>query len=223
MSIANSSLLPYKIIDSNESPGRRLFFTGRGWEQKRLKSGDYAFRTYNGFDVGIELKLMPDFLKSLTERLPRQLHDMLEDYYLVTLMIVGSWEESNGFLIAGNETTSFTWSFVWNFLQTWQDQGISIQLCHDENHACERILSLCGYYQKVIHTGGYTRRYIGDARVMALTACNGIGEEIAKNLMKHFGTLSAVATASSGDLSKVEGMGPKRVTELISHFHFKGI
>lgn len=212
--------LSIATVDSNESPFRRNFFLSRKWQQRQLNSGDYTFYTQDGSSVGIELKLMPDFISSLFERLPRQLHDMLQDYNISILMLVGPWEMSAGQFTSNGNVTNYTWGMVWNFLRTWQDRGITLELCHDELHACNRICEIRSYYAKAIHTGAFINRSsCSDPRIAALTACKGMGEKTAQSLLNKFSNLEGIVLAKENDIVETPGIGPKMAKRIYEFLH----
>ena len=146
---------------------------------------------------------------------------MLQDYDISILMIVGPWEMVNGkFATNGGDVTGYTWSMVWNFLRTWQDRGVTLELCHDENHALNRICEIRSYYAKAIHTGAYvSRSSVSDQRIVALTACKGVGEKTAKDLLDKFKSLQEIVTVSQEQLSSVSGIGPKTAKKIYDFLH----
>jgi ERCC4-type nuclease len=146
---------------------------------------------------------------------------MLQDYNISILMIVGSWEMVNGkFTTNGGMITGYTWGMVWNFLRTWQDRGITLELCHDENHAMNRICELYSYYSKSIHTGAYlARSSSGDSRITALTACKGVGEKTATDLLNQFKSLKEIVLASQEQITSVSGIGPKTAKKIYDFLH----
>lgn len=205
---------PY--VDSNESSQRRAFFLSKGWEQKQLNSADYAFMTKSEDSVGIEFKSFGDFLNSVFTRLPEQLHRMIEDYDIRILLVVGDLTQES----LSNGSISYSNQGIWNALRTWQDRGITLELCSTEYKACQRILSLQEYYSKVVHTGGFRGTSSGlGPKVAALAACRGVGPVTAQALLDKFSTLDKVANASTEDLMTVPGVGLKMTQKIWQHFH----
>ena len=204
------------IVDSNEPDIIRTKLLELGWTQGRLGSADYFMHTGDFKRVGIERKAVPDLLSSLGDRLAKQLSNMLDYYDFSILMIEGSLRNVNGNMYTARGASQWTWDAVWNFLQTWQMRGVTIQLSADEGQTIHRITNLFAYYQKPAHTGGYTRRQVGDARVLAFPS--GVGEKTAIALLKRFGSLRAIANARIDDLHECEGVGVKRAEAIAIHF-----
>ena len=204
------------IVDSNEPDSIRTKLLELGWTQGRLGSADYFMHSGDFKRIGIERKSVPDLLSSLGDRLSKQLASMTEYYDVSILLIEGSLRSINGQMYTARGIQQWTWDAIWNFLQTWQMRGVTIQLSADEGQTVHRIANLFAYYQKSSHTGGYTRRQVGDARVLAFPS--GVGEKTAIALLKRFGSLRAVANAKIGELNECEGVGPKRAEAIVIHF-----
>lgn len=204
------------IVDSNEPESIRTKLLEYGWTQGRLSTGDYFMHSGDFKKVGIERKSVLDLMSSLGDRLAGQLARMLDYYDVSVLMIEGSLRNINGQMYTARGIEQWTWDAVWNFLQTWQMRGVSLQLTADEGQTVHRIVNLFAYYQKPSHTGGYTRRQVGDARVLAFP--NGVGEKTAMAILKQFGSLRAVANAKISELVECDGVGPKRAESIAIHF-----
>jgi ERCC4-type nuclease len=205
-----------RIVDDRELQSRRLALVELGWTQGRLAVGDYFMHTGDFKRVGIEHKTVEDLMSSLGDRLAKQLANMLDYYDFSILMISGSLRSVNGQFYTNRGMQNWTWDALWNFLQTWQMRGVTVQLTADEGQTVHRIANLFAYYQKPSHTGGYTRRQVGDARVLAFPS--GVGEKTAIGLLKQFGSLRAVANARIDDLLKCDGVGAKRAESIAIHF-----
>jgi ERCC4-type nuclease len=205
-----------RIVDSNEPESIRVKMLELGWTQGRLSSADYFMHTGDFKRVGVERKAVPDLLASLGDRLATQLAAMLDYYDVSILMIEGSLRNVNGQMYTARGIEQWSWDALWNFLQTWQMRGVTLQLSADEGQTVHRIANLFAYYQKATHTGGYTRRQVGDARILAFPS--GVGEKTATGILKQFGSLRAVANARIDDLLGCEGVGPKRAEAIAVHF-----
>jgi ERCC4-type nuclease len=206
-----------KIVDSNEPEIIRNFLKKTGWEQSRLNSADYAFMTVEGQSVGIERKTVADLVSSMQGRLPLQFYKQLEDYQINILLIEGHWG-----LVAKNITSmgqvyNVTWEQVWNFIRTWQDKGITVEVTIDMGHTVERVEQIYNYYQKPGHSGGIDRTTSGDSRLIALQ-CPGVGIQLAQKLLGHFENLQNIANADYIEIARVEGIGMKKAMEVYKHF-----
>ena len=206
----------HRIVDSNEPESIRRKLVELGWTQGRLGTGDYFMHSGDFKKIGVERKAVPDLLSSLGDRLAGQLARMLDYYDVSVLMIEGSLRNVNGQMFTARGIEQWTWDALWNFLQTWQMRGVTVQLTADEGQTVHRLCNLFAYYQKPAHTGGYTRRQVGDTRVLAFPS--GVGEKTALAILKRFGSLRAVACARIDDLLQCDGVGQKRAEAIAIHF-----
>jgi len=216
-----------KIVDSNEPVTIREALKVKGWEQSRLNSADYGFFTIDNQSVGIERKTVSDLISSLLEtkkdeenipaRLPLQFYKQIEDYQINVLLIEGHWGISQNMITSEGQIYNIQWEAVWNFIRTWQDKGMTLELSIDMPHTIDRIEQLYNYYQKPGHNGGIDRKTSGDSRLIALQ-CPGIGIKLAQKILTAFGTLQNVANADYVEIAQVEGIGMKKAMEVYKHF-----
>lgn len=203
-----------------------------GWERQRLVSGDYKFFAHDFRKVGITRKTVSDLLSSIISRkdpytgdakksFGQQLEEMLEFYDQKIILLEGSWKviAEDDRLVSGRGVEPYTWSFVWNFLRTWQDRGFTIEITRSEEHTIRRLNQLYAYYQKPYRTGGAVRG-VGDDRVLAFpVGCRG---KTALKVLDQLGSLAAVASTPLDELLKIEDIGPTRGEKIIIHFHRDG-
>lgn len=214
-----------KIVDAKE-PSRfdtkfssiRAKLLEVGWMRQALYCGDYAFWTVNFKSVGLERKTVTDLLGSIGERLSSQLYRMLEHYDISILLLEGSWQIVRDQMIVVRGIEQWSWTSVWNYLQTWQDRGLTLQFTADEGHTIKRLNELYAYYQDNVHMGGVNRSIVGDPRLLAFQ-CGGIGPKIGKELLKKFGSIKAVANANVEDYLEVEKMGKVKAQRLYDHLN----
>jgi ERCC4-type nuclease len=208
-----------KIVDSLEPDLIRTKLLELGWKQKRLYSADYMFWTINYKKVGIERKAVNDLLSSLGERLSNQLYKQLEYFDFNILLIEGSWKDIYGSYAKINGMEFYQWSTIWNFLRTWQDKGLTIELTTNIGHTIKRLNELYAYYHKDVHCGGLKKNTIsGDPRLLALQ-CGGIGSKLGTKLIEKFGSLKAIANASASEFESVEKIGNKKALAIYHHFN----
>jgi len=205
-----------KIVDSNEPQYIRDVLKSKGWTQDRLNSGDYAFFSSSGQSIGVERKTLPDLIDSMQGRLPNQFFNLIEDYEIPILLIEGHWGKHVDQISHVGQIYNITWEQVWNFLRTWQDRNISLELTTDIDHTLTRLEQLYEYYQKPYHAGGINRKTTGDSRIIALQ-CQGIGATTAQTLLKEFGTLQKIANADYIELAQ-SGIGMKKAMAIYRHF-----
>ena len=206
-----------KIVDSNEPEIIREKLKALGWEQSRLNSADYGFTTINNQSVGIERKTISDLLQSLQDRLSLQFYKQLEDYNINILLIEGHWGKHEQFITIDYQAYNVTWEQVWNYLRTWQDWGIGIELTIDTDHTVQRIEQIYNYYQKPEHIGGLGHKTFADTRILSLCIPQ-IGIKTAQRLLEHFSTVQNIATASMLELMKCPKLGAKQASSIYLHF-----
>ena len=207
-----------KIVDSREPEIIRKALIKTGWEQDTLKSADFGFFTADNRSVGIERKTVSDLASSIIGRLPLQFYKQLEDYEINILLIEGRWGMQVNRIVAAGQMFNITWEAVWNFIRTWQDRGITVELTLDTGHTVQRIEELYQYYQKQEHTGGIDRKTTGDSRLIALQ-CPGIGPKLAAAILARYGTIQFVANTDYVQLAKdIPGLGMKKAMALYNHF-----
>lgn len=207
-----------KVVDDREPYEVRYELLKYGWQQRRLYAGDYYFMSGNYKKVGFERKEIRDLLGSIGTRIEHELEGLIECYDERILIIEGSWSIAIDDRIGSkNGIEHSTFDQIMNFLQTWQDKGIRIQLSPSLGWTIRRLNSLFAYYQKEWHTGGINGETYGDNRVLAFpSGCRG---KTALNVLKTFGSLYFVSLAKTGDFRKIEGIGEKKAELIYNHFH----
>ena len=211
--------LRHKIVDDREPPEIREKLLELGWQQKRLFSADYFFHTGDFQKVGIERKTVDDFCASLNGRMARELEELIEHYDIRILLLEGNWKRATTEQISTSRGFQYyTWTLAWNFIRTWQDKGVTIELTTSQSHTVKRLNELYAYYQKSAHTGGLTKKEVGDSRILAL-ACGGIGIKLGEALLKKFGSLKRIANAIPEEFLTVEKIGDKKAVSLWQHFN----
>jgi ERCC4-type nuclease len=207
---------PSKFNDKFDSIRTKLLEIG--WVREALYCGDYSFWTINYKSVGLERKTIEDFFASIGQRLSDQLYRMLEHYNVNILLLEGSWQVVSNQMIVVRGIEQHSWTMTWNYLQTWQDRGLTLQFVTDEGHTIKRLNELYAYYQDNVHTGGVTKNIVGDPRLLAFQ-CGGIGPKIGHELLKKFGSIKAVANASIEEYLDIEKIGKSRAQRLYDHFN----
>lgn len=206
-----------RICDSNEPWSIVGELIKAGWERQHLYSADYWFFNSEFKKVGVERKTISDLLSSLGDRMSKQLQAMTEHYDICVLLLEGSWQQVRGQVVTGRGIENWGWTTVWNFLRSWQDRGITLELTVNERHTIKRLNELYAYYAKPAHSGGFTRRQVGDDRLLARPVLVGI--KTMEEVLKHFGSLRNVANASLDDFLKVDGVGAKRAESLVLYYN----
>ena len=58
-----------------------------------------------------------------------------------------------------------------------------------------------------------------DEKIYLLSSIPGIGNELARNLLRHFGSIDKIANASIDQLMMVDGIGSKKAEQIYNIFH----
>lgn len=210
-----------RVMDNNEPGYIRQELFKVGWEQFSLITGDYYFFTHDYKKVGIERKTVEDLLGSLGDRLTRQLENSLEHYDRVILLVEGSWVKANpntGNLITQRGIVYQTWDMVWNYIRRFQDKGVTLELTTNEGHTIHRLNELYALYQKSYSLSGKSNEFEDD-RILAFPS--GTRGKTAVEVLKQFGSLKNVASASPDELILVEDarIGRKKADSIYNHFN----
>ena len=180
-----------------------------GWQRKQLDAGDFLFYSSDDKSIGIEAKTVDDLTSRLGDA-RRELSQLIDQVDIPILLVFNRWSRrSNDLLIGGQQ--HLTWGHLWNLLQTFQDSGLRFQLCTSRDHAFLRINQLYAYYQKSDHDSALVvRKAATDRRITSLMPIPGVSKKLGATLLKHFGTLQAVANASESELELVPLIGPSK-------------
>jgi ERCC4-type nuclease len=206
-----------RIVDSNEPAIIKDKLLEYGWQQNRLYSADYMFFTCDYKKVGIERKTVSDLISSIGNRLSNQFEKMLEQYDYKILLVEGSWQTTaQQQIVTSNGVTQWVMSNVWNFIRSWQDKGITLELVANEGATIRRVNELYAYYQKNYHTGGINKSSYSDDRILAFpSGCRG---KTAGNVLKGKSLLQ-VAKMGLGELQDIDGIGKNKAQNIFNHFH----
>lgn len=210
-----------RTVDTREPDIIRTKLLEIGWAMDTLYTADYWFMSINYKKIGIERKAIPDLLSSLGDRLSTQLYKMLEHYDFSILLIEGSWKMVSDQIMTSRGIEQWGWSTVWNFLQSWQDRGLTIQLTANEGHTIRRLNELYAYYSKESHAGGLRKSHVEDSRILALQ-CGGIGPKLGKLLLDKFGSIRSISNASVDDFLTIDKIGQIKAEALYKHFNMDG-
>lgn len=208
----------FKFVDSREPLQIREKLLQYGWIQKQLEVGDYAFTTCNYKKCGIERKEINDLLGSIGDKLSRQLDSLIDSYDIRILLLEGSWSTVNPAMnIVGQHGVNYnTWEGIWNYLQRFQDAGVSIQLTVNSGHTIQRVGELYALYMKPYSLAGKSNDWT-DQRVLAFpSGCRG---KTAMAVLAQFGSLWAIANAEENDFLQCDNVGKKKAELIYNHFH----
>ena len=205
---------PVKIfVDSREREMAKLLESlGLLVTVKNLEVGDYVVSDR----VAIERKTAHDFVSSIIDpkrNLFRQIADLARTYERPVLILEGRdlyTTQMNAGSIRGA------------MISVAVDYGVPIIPTEDRNETVAVIALLAhremreGREPKV--HGHKTARTLKEQQEYLISAISSVGPTVAKNLLKHFGSVEKIMTASSEQLQEVELVGPKiaqRIRELV--------
>ena len=205
---------PVKIfVDSREREMAKLLESlGLLVTVKNLEVGDYVVSDR----VAIERKTAHDFVSSIIDperNLFRQIADLARTYERPVLILEGRdlyTTQMNAGSIRGA------------MISVAVDYGVPIIPTEDRNETVAVIAQLAhremreGREPKV--HGHKTARTLKEQQEYLISAISSVGPTVAKNLLKHFGSVEKIMTASSEQLQEVELVGPKiaqRIRELV--------
>ena len=209
-----------RIVDSMEPWPIVSELLKTGWERSRLYSGDYFFLTTDFKKVGIERKEVGDLISSIGERLSKQLQSMLDYYDFSILLIEGNIKHIDGKMLTSRGVARVMLEGYRNFVRTWQDRGVTVERTSGHSDTIIRLNELYTYYQKLVHTGGITKRQVGDPRLLAFPPTVGI--KTGKKILEELGSLYAVANADLETLLNIPDIGPKRAEAILLYYRKDG-
>jgi Fanconi anemia group M protein len=206
--------MPAKIfVDSREREMAKLLESlGLEVTVKNLEVGDYVVSDR----VAIERKTAQDFVASIIDpqrNLFRQIADLARTYDRPVLILEGRdlyTRQMNASSIRGAMASVAV------------DYGVPIIPTEDRDETAAVIALLArremreGREPKV--HGHKTARTLKEQQEYLISAISSVGPTVAKNLLKHFGSVEKVMTASPEQLQEVEKVGPKiaqRIRELV--------
>jgi Fanconi anemia group M protein len=201
-------------VDHREDPIFDQIFRRMGADVDRrvLEVGDFLCSAR----LAVERKTRSDFEASVIDgRLFSQLPNLVTNYECVVIIIEGVSDEErlNRSSLLGTYATLIS------------DFGASLIFTRDKESSAEMIFHFAKheqlakknpmriYAKKKTFTPSQTARSI----VESLPT---IGPKLAKSLLRHFGSVEAIAHASERDIAEVEGVGKKRakiIKEILSY------
>ena len=178
---------------------------GVGVAMQRLEIGDYV----PSDRVGIERKTTADFLTSLIDR-RRELFGQIADLartFERPLLIIEGQDLYGQRQIHPNAVRGALATIAIDF-------SVPIIMCGDDRETAAMIAAIAKREQQdnkreVALHGTRSAMMLPEQQEYVVSAISNIGPVVAKNLLKHFGTVAAVMSASRDELLKVELVGPK--------------
>lgn len=195
----------------------------------RLPLGDFLI-AHNTIGVLIERKSCSDFLSSLRSN---RLWDQLLRF-MKTETLLGYTLKRKLLLIHGTfdyiEPSSTFWApLMGAYMEILFVYDIPILLVEDDDalSECMRIMIQREAAGKndLLPKSRWFRKHCSqdlpemDEKRYVLSSVPSVGEVLAENLLDHFGSIAAVASASEKQLQKVEGIGKMKAKKIYQLFH----
>jgi len=200
-------------VDPRERGMARLL-ESRGLEVtlRNLEVGDYVVSDR----VAIERKTAQDFVASIIDperNLFRQLADLARSYERPVLILEGRD------LYSRQVSAS---SIQGALASVAVDYGVPIIPTEDQEDTASVIRLLASREERAGHEpklhGHKTARTLKEQQEYLISAIPSVGPSVAKNLLRHFGSIERVIAASKEELQEVDMVGPKiaeRIRELV--------
>ena len=205
---------PGRIYVDPRERGMAKLLEAKGMEVtlRNLDVGDYVVSDR----VAIERKTAQDFVASIIDperNLFRQIGDLSRSYDRPILILEGRdlyTRQVNPNSIRGALLTVAV------------EYGVPIIPTEDQDETASVIALLANREQKEGHDpklhGHKTARTLKEQQEYLISAIPSVGPRVARNLLKHFGSIERIMTASQEELHEVEMVGPKiaeRIRELV--------
>ncbi|ABK14026.1 MAG: DEAD/DEAH box helicase [Methanothrix sp.] len=207
--------LPLIIVDSRERDMARLLEkTGLRIVLRSLEVGDYVLSER----LGIERKTADDLIDSIIDPerdLFRQIGDLARTYDRPLLIIEG--QNLYARQVHPNSVRGILATIAVDFgvpivpTGSIEETAALIALMARREHEA-------GYRDVKLH-GRKTSRTLKEQQEYLISALPGVGPSVARNLLRHFGSVERIMTASEGELMSVDKVGPKtaaRIREIVS-------
>jgi len=200
-------------------------------EEISLKVGDVVL-AFDNHAVILERKSAPDFIESVrSNRLWEQLLRMVktEEIFNKTvkrriLLLHGSIKD-----LTFHEFDERLWaSLSGAFMEIVYVYGVPIFFIEDDRAVSTFIRILVDREERKANESLPKERWFRkrlseipekDEKIYLLSSIPGIGNELAKNLLRHFGSIEKIAIASIEQLMMVDGIGNKKAEQIYKIFH----
>lgn len=200
-------------------------------EETNLEVGDIVLE-FDNYTVVIERKSVADFIDSIrSNRLWEQLLKMVKNDKFFDkevkrkiLLLHGSFKE-----IMSYEFNEKLWaSLSGAFMEVVYVYGIPIFFIEDDEGLVTFLRVLSDREKRNANDSKPKERWFRkklsdipekDRKIYLLSSIPGIGNELARNLLKHFGNIEKISRASTDQLMMVDGIGEKKARQIYEVFH----
>lgn len=209
------------VVDERERPSGvpdLLKESGLQVEYRMLDVGDYVVSS----ECAVERKEERDFLKSLySGRLFDQAHRLCETYNRPVLIVEGA----TPFITKNMAKPRVFWGTLTTLTL---EYGLNMFFTADSQQTADLIYTLAKHRSFVRAKGPLIRkkpktRQLEKMQLLPVSSLPGIGSRLGDRVLKRFGTVRKVFSASVAELSLVDGIGrikAERVAEILdAHYH----
>lgn len=190
------------------------------------KWGADIFFAAGGGTVGVQRKELTDLIASVQDgRLAKEV-GQLQQVGRAVLIVEGRarWS-SEGVLLGRDYGMPWTRTAHRNLMYSVQAQGIWVEQTDDANDTVAAVLNLHDYLRKPKHhslvrrpgpVSPWGKATNQDWLAHFLQGLEGVGPELAKNLIEHFGGRSPIEwRVGERELRDVKGVGPKKAKQMV--------
>ena len=189
-------------------PGR-LRAAGVALEPQQLAVGDYVISDR----LAVERKSLTDLASSIKDgRLFDQLRRLRDAYPQAVLLIEAAGD-------SGMSSASRRGALAWALRH-----GVSVMPVRDTAAGAEWIAALARQGSAgPTQPRGHGRKPKDPDRLaeVVVAGAPGVSITLARELLRHFGSIAALAAAAPGDFKRVRGIGDKRAVALAGLFHHR--
>lgn len=199
------------IVDHREASSgtiRELARLGLEIEMQQLDVGDFILSER----VGVERKTVSDFLSSMIDRrLLEQAKYLAETFERPLLILEGRGLYSERGIHPNAIRGALACLTV--------DYRISILPTLNEKDTAKMLTSIArreqeGKKQEIPIRGGRKALTLAEQQRFIVEGLPGVSAVLAKRLLKHFGSVEKIMSASKGELQEVHGLGTKKVGKI---------
>jgi DNA excision repair protein ERCC-4 len=203
--------MSYIIVDHRESKSSVPFLLkemGIRVEFKFLEIGDYIINP----EIAVERKTLHDFISSLFDgRLFQQVDRLSSNYSSPFLIVEGNYSEIETYI----QNPKSVYGALVSLLLIYRINLINVP---SERETAVVLSSLANQFsRKPPYSIKHAKKdsFI-DQQVYVVSSLPSVGKTIATRLLEQFGSPKEVFLASTDELAKIKGLGPKRAREIRS-------
>ncbi len=212
--------MTHVIVDQRERPSgivEELAKRGLEVEVKQLITADFILQTKdrnnNIVSVGIEKKTQEDFISSIIDRRIIQQLVMLKENFTVPLLII---EGSRNMYTLRNFHPNAIRGMLASIAIDFQIPMINTKSIGDTAALIEVIAKRLDQPKKYVSLLSKRKPItVEEQQEYLIESLPGIGPQLARSLLKGFGSVKNIINASEKELQKIEKIGKKKAEEIV--------